>query len=118
LADFCPTGNAGVIQFTSNEFEFAYKRAGLTAGFLDMPGTLPQKTHHKSTHRWLLTAFMIYCAMIGGLLAFVTVFPDAVTPETQAESTRAVAATKPARYEGVIANWNWYRARDARADAR
>jgi Flp pilus assembly protein protease CpaA len=82
-----------------------------------MPGSLPQKQRRTNTAR-LLTAFIIYCAMIAGLLAFVTIFPDSVTQDTQAESARAVTATKPARYEGVIANWNRYRARDALADVR
>ena len=43
------------------------------------------------------------------------IFPNAAN-ETQAENART--ATKPMRYEGVIANWNRYRTKDARADAR
>jgi hypothetical protein len=56
--------------------------------------------------------------MVAGLLGFFAVFPDAITRETQAEGTPSVAATKPGRYEAVIANWNRYRAKDARAEAR
>ena len=58
---------------------------------------------------------MIYSAMIGALLAFVTVFPNS---STDTESRTSAAATKPARYEAVMANWNRYRARHARAEAR
>lgn len=65
----------------------------------------------------MLTAFTIYSAMVAALLAYVTLFPDTAADETAAESARAVAATKPVRYEAVITNWNRYRARNARADA-
>lgn len=56
---------------------------------------------------------MIYCAMIAGLLAYVTVFPASPVQETRSD-----AATKATRYEGVIANWNRHRAKDALAQAR
>ena len=80
-----------------------------------MPGSLPRKKLRTNSRRWLLTAFMIYSAMIGALLAFVTVFPNS---STDTKSRTWAAATKPARYEAVIANWNRYPARDARAEAR
>jgi len=41
-----------------------------------------------------------------------------MTQSTHAEATRTQTLTKPARYEAVIANWNRYRNKDARADAR
>jgi len=83
-----------------------------------MESSPPRKERQANTRRWLLTAFLIYGTMVAGLLGFVAVFPEAITQETQAESGSAVAATKPPRFEAVIANWNRYRARDARADAR
>ena len=81
-----------------------------------MESSFPQRKAR--TRRWLITAFLIYGAMIAGLLGFVAVFSDNDTHETAAENTATVAATKPARFEAVIANWNRYRNKDARADAR
>jgi len=83
-----------------------------------MESSLPQKARQASSRRQLITAFLIYGTMVAGLLGLFAVFPDAITRETQAEGTPAVAATKPGRYEAVIANWNRYRAKDARAEAR
>jgi hypothetical protein len=81
-----------------------------------MPGPFSQQEHQARTPRWLITALLIYGIMIAGLLVFA-IFPDAITRET-AEGARAAIVSKPVRYEAVIVNWNRYRARDARADAR
>jgi uncharacterized protein YbaA (DUF1428 family) len=56
--------------------------------------------------------------MIVGLLGYFIVFPDTGTHGTQGEATPAQTAAKAVRYEAVIANWNRYRNKDARADAR
>ena len=82
-----------------------------------MPGPLSQQEDQARTPRWLITAFVIYGTMIAGLL-FFTIFPDAITRETPAERARAATLSKPVRYEAVIANWNRYRAKDARAEAQ
>jgi len=71
----------------------------------------------KSRH-WLRTAFLIYGVMVAGLLGFFIVFPDTKTHGTQGEGAPVQTAVKAARYEAVIANWNRYRNKDARADAR
>jgi len=70
------------------------------------------------SRRWLRTAFLIYGMMVGGLLGFFIVFPDTKTHGTQGEGTPIQTVVKAARYENVIANWNRYRSKDARADAR
>ncbi len=64
------------------------------------------------------TAFLIYGAMVLGLLGFFIVFPDAKPHGTQGGGTPIQTAAKAIRYEAVIANWNRYRAKDARAEAR
>ena len=71
----------------------------------------------KSRH-WLRTAFLIYGIMVAGLLGFFIVFPDTKTHGTQGDGAPVQTAAKAARYEAVIANWNRYRNKDARADAR
>jgi hypothetical protein len=83
-----------------------------------MESSLPRKARQARSRRRLIAAFLIYGTMVASLLGFFAVFPDAITHETQAEATPAVAATKPGRYEAIIANWNRYRAKDARAEAR
>ena len=70
------------------------------------------------SNRALRTAFLIYGMMILGLLGFFIVFPDMKPHETQGGGTPLQTAAKAVRYEAVIANWNRYRAKDARADAR
>ena len=74
--------------------------------------------HKAKSRRWLRTAFLIYGVMVVGLLGFFFVFPDPKTHGTQGEGTPAQTAAKAIRYEAVIANWNQYRNKDARADAR
>ena len=71
----------------------------------------------KSRH-WLRTAFLIYGMMVVGLLGYFVVFPDTKTHGTQGEGAPVQTAAKAVRYEAVIANWNRYRNKDARADAR
>jgi hypothetical protein len=77
------------------------------------PGEYKAKSRH-----WLRTAFLIYGIMVAGLLGFFIVFPDMKTQGTQGEGAPVQTAAKAARYEAVIANWNRYRNKDARADAR
>ena len=74
--------------------------------------------HKTKSNRWLKTAFLIYWMMVVGLLGFFVVFPDTKTHGTQGEGTPLQTAAKAVRYEAVIANWNRYRNKDARADAR
>jgi hypothetical protein len=109
--------SAHVSQLTSNRFEWVYERPGLKDGFLQMPESFPLKEDQAGSRRWLITAFLIYAAMIGSVVAYTAVHPDGVPGETQVASARPSTASKPARYAGVIANWSRYR-RDARAEAR
>jgi cytoskeletal protein RodZ len=74
--------------------------------------------HQTKSRHWLRTAFLIYGMMVVGLLGFFIVFPDTKTRETQGEGAPIQTAAKAVRYEAVIANWNRYRNKDARADAR
>jgi hypothetical protein len=66
----------------------------------------------------LRTAFLIYAILVAGLLGFFILFPDMKARGTQGGGTPIQTAAKAVRYEAVIANWNRYRARDARAEAR
>ncbi len=81
-----------------------------------MESSLPQQKHRATRRCRLIAAFAIYGAMIVGILGYSAVFSN--HEETAVETTGAVAATKPGRYEAVIANWNRDRGKDARADAR
>jgi len=74
--------------------------------------------YQAKSRRWLRTAFLIYGIMVGGLLGFFIVFPDPKTHGTQGEGAPLQTAAKAVRYEAVIANWNRFRNKDARADAR
>jgi uncharacterized protein YbaA (DUF1428 family) len=56
--------------------------------------------------------------MVGGLLGFFLLFPDTKTDVTHGEGAPIQTAAKSVRYEAVIANWNRYRNKDARADTR
>lgn len=83
-----------------------------------MESSLPQQKQQATRRRWLITAFVIYGAMIGGVLGYSAVFSNPATGEATVETTGTVAATKPGRYEAVIANWNRYRGKVVKADAR
>ncbi|MBR1280338.1 hypothetical protein [Bradyrhizobium sp. AUGA SZCCT0283] len=83
-----------------------------------MAKSLSDKEHQANPRRWLITALLIYATIVVGLLGYFVVFPDSMIQGTQAEAARTQTLTKPARYEAVIANWNRYRNKDARADAR
>ena len=72
----------------------------------------------KSRRSRLTTAFLIYGTMVVGLLGFFIIFPDTRTHGTQGEGAPMQTVAKAARYEAVIANWNRYRTKDARAEAR
>ena len=83
-----------------------------------MESSLPQQKHQATKRRWLITAFAIYGTMIAGILGYFAVFSTHTNGAGAVETTGAVTAAKPGRYEAVIANWNRYRGKDARADAR
>jgi hypothetical protein len=83
-----------------------------------MAKSLSDKGHKAGPRRWLITVLLIYGTMVGGLLGYFVIFPDSMTEGTQAEAAQTHALIKPARYEAVIANWNRYRNKDSRADAR
>jgi hypothetical protein len=83
-----------------------------------MAKSLSDEEHQANPRHWLITALLIYATMVVGLLGYFVVFPDSMTQGTQAEAARTQTLTKPVRYEAVIANWNRYRNKDARADAR
>jgi hypothetical protein len=68
--------------------------------------------------RALRTVFLIYGIMVLGLFGFFIVFPDMKSHGTQGGGTPLQTAAKAVRYEAVIANWNRYRAKDARAEVR
>jgi hypothetical protein len=74
--------------------------------------------HKAKSRHWLRTAFLIYGTMVGGLLGYFFLFPDTNPHVTQGGGAPAQTAAKAVRYEAVIANWNRYRNKDARADAR
>ena len=74
--------------------------------------------HTAKSRHWLRTAFLIYGIMVAGLLGFFIVFLDTTTRGTQGEGAPVQTVAKAARYQAVIANWNRYRNKDARADAR
>lgn len=83
-----------------------------------MPESRSPSERNAKSRRWLTTAFVIYGAMVVGLLGLFIVFPDAKTHGTKGEGAPVQTAAKAARYESVIANWNRYRNKQARADAR
>ena len=83
-----------------------------------MESSLPPRERQANSRRLLRTAFLIYGIMVAGLLGFFIAFPDTTTHGTQGEGAPLQTAAKAARYEAVIANWNRYRNKDARADAR
>jgi uncharacterized protein YbaA (DUF1428 family) len=79
----------------------------------------PSHSERKArSRRALRTAFLIYGMMVLGLLGFFVAFPDMKPHGTQGGGTPLQTAAKAVRYEAVIANWNRYRAKDARADVR
>ena len=70
------------------------------------------------SNRALRTTFLIYGILVAGLFTFFIVFPDMKAQGTQGGGTPLQTAAKAVRYEAVIANWNKYRAKDARAEVR
>ena len=54
--------------------------------------------------------------IVFGLLGFFIVFPEMKPHGTQGGGTPIQNAAKAIRYEAVIANWNRYRTKDARAE--
>ncbi len=79
----------------------------------------PSHSERKArSRRALRTAFLIYGMIVLGLFGFFVAFPDMKPHGAQGGGTPLQTAAKAVRYEAVIANWNRYRARDARADVR
>ena len=83
-----------------------------------MPDSCSHSEHKTKSRRRLTTAFLIYGIMVVGLLGFFIVFPDMKTHGTQGEGAPIQTAAKAVRYEAVVANWNRFRNKGARADAR
>jgi hypothetical protein len=83
-----------------------------------MPESRSPREHKAQSGHWLKTAFLIYGMMVVGLLGFFVVFPNTTTRGTQGEGAPIQTAAKAARYEAVISNWNRYRNKSARAEAR
>jgi hypothetical protein len=83
-----------------------------------MPESRSPSEQKSKSRRWLTTAFLIYGIIVVGLLGYFIVFPDMKTHGTQGEGAPIQSAAKAVRYEAVIANWNRFRNKDARADAR
>lgn len=83
-----------------------------------MPESRTQNERKAGSHHSLRAAFVIYGIMVFGLLGFFILFPDMKARGTQGGGTPIQTAAKAIRYEAVIANWNRYRAKDARAEAR
>ncbi len=80
-----------------------------------MPISFSKPVSRNRRNRWAVTALIIYCAICAGLLGYFLVFPDEATQKSQAEPSHLV---QQGRYEGVIANWARYRARNLTAEAR
>ena len=83
-----------------------------------MPESRSRGEHKAKSRNWLRTAFLIYGMMVVGLLGFFVVFPDTSNRGTQGEGAPIQTAAKAVRYQAVIANWQRYRNKDARAEAR
>ena len=83
-----------------------------------MPESRAQNERKADKSNSLRTAFLIYGSLVVGLLVFFIIFPDMKTRGTQGGGTPIQTAAKAIRYEAVIANWERYRAQDARAEAR
>ena len=116
---------ADVKQFTALRLRWAHNAQGAEKGILQMPASrspgeyqreYPPGDPQTGSRRWLITAFLIYATIVVGTLGLSLMFPDAMPDVPQVG--RALAQTKPARYEAVIANWSRYRTKDARAEAR
>lgn len=86
-----------------------------------MPTSFSQPDSQHPRRRWPATVLLVCGAICVGLLGYFTAFPHGVTQKPQAEKHLGVdpvqSAKKQGRYEGVIANWNQYRAKNLRADA-
>ena len=74
--------------------------------------------HKANSSRLLTTAFLIYGMMVGGLLGYFYRLSRYQDPWDARRRRPVQTAAKAVRYEAVIANWNRYRNKDARADAR
>ena len=75
-------------------------------------------TQAKSRHS-LRTAFLIYGTMVSACSDSLSFVPGIQSPtELRAAARPIQTAAKAVRYEAVIANWNRYRTKDARAEAR
>jgi hypothetical protein len=95
-----------------------HKRSGADEWIWQMPESRTENERKASSHHSLRMAFMVYGIIVVGLLGFFILFPDMKARGTQGGGTPIQTAAKAIRYEAVIANWNRYRAKDARAEAR
>lgn len=106
-----------MIQFTVQRFDWVHKHPGLTEES-EMPESCSPGARKTRSRSGLTTAFLIYGAIVAGLLGFFVVFPDTSNRGTQGEGAPIQTAAKAVRYQAVIANWHRYRNKDARAEAR
>lgn len=87
-----------------------------------MPTSIFEQSRQHSRSRWVVAVLLVYGAMCVGLLGYFTVFPDEATQRSQAQKRQEPnplhSAKRQGRYEGVIANWNRYRAKNLSAEAR
>ena len=87
-----------------------------------MPTSIFEQSRQHSRSRWVVAVLLVYGAMCVGLLGYFTVFPDEATQSSQAQKRQEPnplhSAKRQGRYEGVIANWNRYRAKNLSAEAR
>ena len=87
-----------------------------------MPISSSNPDSQQSRRRWPTIVLLAYGAVCVGLLGYFIAFPDEATQNSQAKThlgiDPAYAAKKQGRYEGVIANWNKYRARNMTAEAK
>jgi hypothetical protein len=80
-----------------------------------MPTSRSKPASRNKRNRWVVNALIIYSAVCAGLLGYFLVFPDEATQKSQAEPSHLV---QQGRYEGIIANWARYRARNLTAEAK
>jgi hypothetical protein len=87
-----------------------------------MPTSLSTPDSQPKPRRWPVTALLICGAICVALLGYFIAFPGEASQKSQAETHLGLdpvqTAKKQGRYEGVIANWNRYRAKNLRADAQ
>ena len=87
---------------------------------MSISSSMPDSQHNR--RRWPTIVLIAYGTVCVGLLGYFIAVPDEATQRSQAEKHLGVdpayAAKKQGRYEGVIANWNKYRARNMTAEVK